>query len=183
LEQKASKFVSVNVVGGHADNELSEVAHGRKEMTSTRFSGSSAGAPEIAVQDKHGRSDGPAEENFAVSTDALVSEDAMSAFLDPVDNILTTAGPKEAHADAKKGFVYAEMTSDRAAMEDIEDEATQGRWHDDKEERSAGLETLADDEAAMVDAEVVVARKLLEGGVKAGDDGGVPSGVGGEVAE
>ncbi len=94
--------MSVNVVGGYADNEPSEVAHGSKEMTSTRFSGRSDVALEIAAQAKPGRSDGPAEGNVAVSTDALVSEDAMSAFLDPVDNILTTAGPKEAHADAKK---------------------------------------------------------------------------------
>jgi hypothetical protein len=162
---------------------LSEIAHGREEMASTRFSDGSAGTPEITVQDKHGRGDGPAEENFAVSTDALVSEDAMGAFLDPVDNILATAGPKEAHADAKKGFVDAEMTTDRAAVKNIEDEATQGRWHDDEEERSAGLETLADDEAAMMNAEVVVARKLLEGGVKAGDDWGVPRGAGREMAE
>ncbi len=28
LEQKASKFVSVDVMGGHADDKLSEVTHG-----------------------------------------------------------------------------------------------------------------------------------------------------------
>ena len=147
-------------------------------MASTRFSGGSAWAPEITMQDKHGRGDGPAEDNFAVSTDALVGEDAMSAFLDPVDDILATAGPEETHTDAKEGFAYAEMTTDRAAMENIEDETAQRRGYDDEEKRSTGLEALADDETTVMDAEVVVARKLLEGGMKAGNDGWAPSGSG-----
>ncbi len=117
------------------------------------------------------------EENFAVSTDALVSEDAMSAFLDPVDNILTTAGPKEAHANAEQGFAHAKMTTDRAAMEDVEDETAQGRRHDDEKEGGARLQALTCDKTAVVDAEVIVTRELLEGRMKAGNGGGAPSGV------
>jgi hypothetical protein len=35
LEQKASKFMGVNIVNRDADDELSEITHGREEMTST----------------------------------------------------------------------------------------------------------------------------------------------------
>jgi hypothetical protein len=45
------------------------------------------------------------------------------------------------------------------------------------------LEALADNEAALVDAEVVVARKLLEGGMEARNGGGTPSGIRREETE
>jgi hypothetical protein len=177
LKQKASKFVGMDVVNRHANHKLGEVTHGGEEMASTGFGNSSAWAPKVTVQNKHGSGDGPAEENFAVSTDALVGEDAMSAFLDPVDNILAATGPKEAHANAEQGFAHAKMTTDRAAMEHVEDETAQRRGHDDKQKGGAGLKTLAHNKAALVDAEVVVARELLEGRMKAGNGGGAPSGV------
>jgi hypothetical protein len=146
-------------------------------MTSTGFGDSSTWAPKVTVQDKHGCGDGPAEENFAVSTDTLVGEDAMSAFPDPVDDILAATGPKEAHTNTEQSFVHAEMTTNRAAMKDVEDETAQRRGYDNKEERGARLETLADNKAALVDTEVVVARKLLEGGMEARNGGGTPSGT------
>jgi hypothetical protein len=101
LEQKAtSKFMGMDVMNRDTDNELNEITHGREEMTSARFGSGSAGAPEIAVQHKHRSDDGPAEEEFAVLTNALVSEDSMSALLDSVNNVLATTRPEEAHADA-----------------------------------------------------------------------------------
>ena len=41
---------------------------------------------------------------------------------------------------------------------------------------------MADDEAAMVKAEVVIAGKLLESRVETGNDGGAPSEAGRKVA-
>ena len=97
-------------------------------MGSARFGNSSARAPEIAAQDKHGSGNRPAEKNFAVATDALVSEDAMGAsmgaFLDQIDDSLVTARPKESHANAEKCLADAKVTAGRAAsMEDVDDEA------------------------------------------------------------
>jgi hypothetical protein len=146
-------------------------------VTSTGFGNSRTGAPKIAVQDKHRCGDGPAEENFAVSTDTLVGEDAMSAFPDPVDDILAATGPKEAHANTEQSFVHAEMTTNRAAMKDVKDKTAQRRGHDNKKKGGARLETLADNKAALVDTEVVVTRKLLEGGVEARNGSGSPGGT------
>jgi hypothetical protein len=42
---------------------------------------------------------------------------------------------------------------------------------------------LTNDEAAMVDAKIVITCKLLEGRVEFGNDGRAPSGAGGEVTE
>ena len=133
------------------------------------------------MQDEHGSCYRPAEEDFAVTADALVGEDAMGALFNPVDNILAAARPEEAHANPEERFVDAEVTADRAAMEDVEDEAAQRGGHDDEQKRSAGLQALANDDAAMVDAEVVVACELLEGGVKLGDGRRGPGETGGEV--
>jgi hypothetical protein len=170
--------VGVDVADGNADNELGEITHGRQQMGSARFGGSSAGTPEVAVQYKHGSSNGPAEKDFAVATDALVGENAMGTFFDPIDNVLATAGPKEAHANTEECFVDPKVTANRAAVEDIEDETTQGRGYDDKQERSARLQALADDQATMMDAEVVVSCELLEGWVEFGDKGRAPSNAG-----
>jgi hypothetical protein len=74
-----------------------------------------------------------------VAADTFVSEDAMGTFFNPIDNILTTTGPKETHANPKKGFVDTKVTADRAAMEDVEDKAAQGGGHNDKQQRGAGL--------------------------------------------
>jgi hypothetical protein len=170
LKWKASEFVGMDIVDWCTDNKLSEITHGREEMTCSGLSKSSAGVPEIAMQHNRGGGDGPAEENFAVSTDALVGEDAMSAFLDPVHNILMATGPEEAHADAEQSFAHTEVTTNRAAMKHIKDERTQRRRHNNKQRRGARLETLTCNKAAVVDAEVVVARKLLKGRMKAGND-------------
>jgi hypothetical protein len=132
LEEEAGKFVGMDIVNWHTNHELGEVAHGGEKMTSTGFGDSSAGAPKVTMQDKHRCGDGPAEENFAVSTDTLVGEDAMGAFLDPVDNILAATGPKEAHTNAEQSFVCTEMTTNRAAMKHIEDKTAQRRGHDNK---------------------------------------------------
>ena len=104
-----------------------------------------------------------------MATDALVGEDAVGAFFDPVDYVLTAAGPKEAHANTEECFVNSEVATNGAAMEDVEDKATQGRWHDDEQERSARLQALTNDETAMVDAEVVISCELLESRVEFGD--------------
>jgi hypothetical protein len=105
----------------------------------TGFSDCVAGAPKVTVQDKHRSGDGPAEEDFAVTTDTLVSEEAVGAFLDPINNILAATRPKEAHTNSEECFVDAEMTTDRAAVKDVEDKAAQRRWDNDEEERRAGL--------------------------------------------
>jgi hypothetical protein len=183
LKQKAGKFMSVDVVDRHADDELGEVTHSGEQVRGTGFGDSRAGTPKVAVQDEHRSCDGPAEKDFAVATDALVSEDAVGAFLDPVDDVLATARPKETHANPKERLVNAKVTTDRAAMEDVEDEAAQRRGYDDEQERSAGLQTLSNDKAAVVDAKIIVACKLLKSRVEFGDKGGAPSETGGEVAE
>ena len=43
-------------------------------MTVARVGDGCARAPEVAVQDKHGRGNGPAVEDFAVAANALVGE-------------------------------------------------------------------------------------------------------------
>ena len=100
----------------------------------------------------------------------LVCESAaVGAFLDPIDDVLATARPEELHANTEECFTNAEVTADWAAMEDVEDEASQGGGHNDEQERSAGLQALANDDAAMVDAEVIISCKLLEDQVEFGD--------------
>ena len=101
-------------------------------MGSARVSDGCAWAPKVAVQDEHGRSDWPAENNFAVATNAFVCEDAMSTFLDPVDDVLAATRPEEAHSDTEQSFVDSEMTADGAAMKNIEDETAQGRRYNDE---------------------------------------------------
>jgi hypothetical protein len=150
-------------------------------MSGARFVGDGSRAPEVAMKDEHGSCYRPAEKDFAVSTDALVGEDAMGAFFNPVDNILAAARPEESHANTEECFVDAEVTADRAAMEDVKDEVGQGGGHDDEQGRSVGLQALADNDAAMVDAEVIVACELLEGRVELGDGGRAPGKTGGEV--
>jgi hypothetical protein len=108
-------------------------------MARTGFSDGVAWAPKITVQDKHRSGDGPAEKDFAVTTDTLGSEEAMGAFLDPINNILAATRTKEAHTNSKECFVDAEMTTNRATMKDVEDKAAQRRWNNDEEERRAGL--------------------------------------------
>jgi hypothetical protein len=118
------------------------------------------------VLDKHRSGDGPAEEEITVLTVALVSEDAMGAFLDPDDDILATTRLEEAHADTKKSFADTKVvTTNRAAMK---------HRHNDEQKRSARLETLPDNKATMMNAEVVISCELLESRLKAQDDGGAP---------
>jgi hypothetical protein len=144
---------------------------------------SSTGAPEVAVQDEHRGGDRPAEKDLAVATDFLVGEDAMSTFFDPINNILATAWPEEAHPNTEQSLANAEVAADRAAVEHVEDKAAQGGGHDDKQKRSTGLKALTHDQAAMMDAEVVIASELLEGWVEAGDNCGAPSETRREMAE
>jgi hypothetical protein len=117
------------------------------------------------VLDKHRSGDGPAEEEITVLTVDLVSEDAMGAFLDPDDDILATTRLEEAHADAKKSLADTKVTTNRAAMI---------HRHNDEQKSSARLETLPDNKATMMNAEVVILCELLESRLKAQDDGGAP---------
>jgi hypothetical protein len=82
---------------------------------------SSAGNPEMAMQDEHGCGDGPTKEDFAVSANMFVCKDAMRAFSDPINDVLTTTWPEEAHPNAEQRFVDAKVTTNGAAMKDIED--------------------------------------------------------------
>jgi hypothetical protein len=82
---------------------------------------SSAGTPEIAMQDEHGCGDGPTKEDFAVWANTFVRKDAMCTFSDPIDDVLTTTWPEEAHPNAEQRFVDAKVTTNGAAMKDIED--------------------------------------------------------------
>jgi hypothetical protein len=78
-------------------------------VTGCRYN--SAGTPEVAMQNEHGRSYWPTKENFAVTTNSFVCKDAMCAVPDPIDDILTTTGPKEAHPDSEQRFVDAKVTT------------------------------------------------------------------------
>jgi hypothetical protein len=73
------------------------------------------------MQDEHGCGDGPTKEDFAVSANTFVCKDAMRAFSDPIDDVLTTTWPEEAHPNAEQRFVDAKVTTNGAAMKDIED--------------------------------------------------------------
>jgi hypothetical protein len=115
--------------------------------------------------------------------DALLSEDAIGTILDPDNNVLATTRLEEAHVDTRKSCAHTKMTNNRASMKEVEDETVWRRRHDDEQKRSARLETLADNEATKMNAEVVVLCKLLESGVKAADDGGAPSNVGRQMTE
>ena len=108
-------------LNGDTDNKLGEVAHGREEIGVTGFGYGSARTPEVAMENKHRSGNGPAKKDFAVTANAFLGQNAVCAFADPVDNILAATRPKEAHPDAEQGFVNAEMATDGAAMEDIED--------------------------------------------------------------
>ena len=153
----------MNVANGHADNRLlGEVTHGRQQMCSTRFGDSSARAPEVAMENKHLCSDGPAEKNFAVLTDALICEDAVHIFFDPIDHILPTARPEETHANPEESLINTKVTTNGAAMEHVEDKAAEGRRNNYKKQGSAGLQALTNNEAAMMNTQVDVLRKLLE---------------------
>lgn len=48
--------------------------------------------------------------------DTRISEDAVGTFLDPIEYILLTAGPEEAHAKSEDTFVNAKVTANRASM-------------------------------------------------------------------
>jgi hypothetical protein len=114
-------------------------------MGGAGFGESSTRAPEVAVQDEHRGGDRPAEKDLAVATDFLVGEDAMSTFFDPINNILATAWPEEAHSNTEQSLVNAEVAADRAAVEHVEDKTAQGGGHDDKQKRSTGLKALTHD--------------------------------------
>jgi hypothetical protein len=51
LEQKTGKVMGMSSLDGNTDHELGEVAHGRKEMGVTGSRYSSAGTPEVAIED------------------------------------------------------------------------------------------------------------------------------------
>jgi hypothetical protein len=62
----------------------------------------------------------------------------------------------------KREFSDAKMAANGTAMKHIKDEAAKRRRHNNEQKRSAGLETLADNKATMMNAEVVITCKLLE---------------------
>jgi hypothetical protein len=72
LEQDPGQLVSVNVVGGNADYELSQVAHSREEVAVAGLSDGGTRTPKVAMQDEHRGCDGPAIEDLTVATDAFV---------------------------------------------------------------------------------------------------------------
>jgi hypothetical protein len=86
------------------------------------------------VEDKHGSSDGPTEKDFAVAADALVGKDAVSAFLDPLGDIRTAAGPEETHANAEERFVNTKVAANGTAMEEVKEQAAERGGHDNEEQ-------------------------------------------------
>jgi hypothetical protein len=56
-----------------------------------------------------------------VATDAFVSKDAMSAFLDPIDYVLAATRPEEVNPNAAQGFVDAELITNSAAVKHLQD--------------------------------------------------------------
>jgi hypothetical protein len=73
------------------------------------------------MQNKHGRSDGPTKEDFALTANTFVGKDAMCTFLNPINNILATTWPKEAHPNSEQCFVDTKVTTNGAAMKDFKD--------------------------------------------------------------
>jgi hypothetical protein len=123
--------MDMDVSDWDAYDQLREVAHRREQVAGARVSESGAGTPKVAMENRHGSCDGPAEKNFAVPMDALVCEDTARTFLDPIYDILLTARPEEAHPNSEECFVNAEVATDGAAVEDAKDETPQGscrRW-------------------------------------------------------
>lgn len=118
-----------------------------------------------------------------MTTDALISKDAMGAFLDPIDNILAASRPKEAHADTEQRFVDAKVATNRAAVKHVENQTAERGGHDNEQKRVARLEALTDNKSAMMDAQVVVASKLLESRVQTGDGAGSPIGARRQMTE
>jgi hypothetical protein len=88
-------------------------------VTGCRYN--SAGTPEVAMQNEHGRSYRPTKEGLAVTANSFVCKDAMCTVPDPIDDILTTTGPKEAHPDSEQRFVDAKVTTNGAAMKHVKD--------------------------------------------------------------
>jgi hypothetical protein len=115
----------MDVGSGDANDKLSEVAHSRQEMAVAGFGDGGTGAPEVTVEDKHRSGNGPAKQDFAVVMDALVSQDTVGAFTDPINGVLVAARPEKAHPDAEQGFVDTKMAANGATMEDTKDEAAQ----------------------------------------------------------
>jgi hypothetical protein len=93
----------------------------------------------------------------------FVGENAMSAFLDPINNFLTTTRPKEAHTNIEQSFVEAKMPTGGAAVKNVHDQRAEADRHNDQEQGVTRLQALADNEAPVVQAQIVVASKLLEG--------------------
>jgi hypothetical protein len=166
LKQKASEFMRVDIMDRNAHHKLSEVAHSGEKMSSTRVGDGGTRAPQVAVKHKHWSS--------AVATNALVGKDAVGALFDPVNNILGARRPKETHANAEECFANAEMTTNGAAVEDVEDKTAQGRRHNNEQQRGAGLKTLANDEAAVMNVERIVSSELAEGWMQAGNNRWAP---------
>jgi hypothetical protein len=51
----------------------------------------------------------------------FVGKDAMCTFLNPIDDILATTLPKEAHPNSEQRFVDAKVTTNGAAMKHVKD--------------------------------------------------------------
>jgi hypothetical protein len=115
------------------------------------------------VQDKHGSCDRPTKQDFTVAANAFVGQDTMSTLLDPLGDVQTAARPKEARAEAEKGFINAKVAADWAAVKHVKEEAAECRGHDNEEQRITGLKALSDDDAAVVETESVIACELLKG--------------------
>ena len=95
------------VCGLELDNvgKAGKVAHGSEDVLGAAISDDSAWLPDIDVNDgKRGR-DGPRVDEFAVSTNASVGEDAVGARADPRFDVGTELVPVEAEADAVKSLV------------------------------------------------------------------------------
>ena len=82
-----------------------------------------------------------------------------------IDNVLTTTRPKEAHPNTEQSFVDAKMPTNGAAVKDVEDQTAEAGRHDNQKEGVAGLQALSDNKAPVMQAQVVVPSKLLEGWV------------------
>jgi hypothetical protein len=115
------------------------------------------------MEHEHGHGDGPAEKHLVVFADTSVSQEAVGAFTDPVDDVLSAPVPEETHADAKKGLIDTEMTANGRTVEHIKDEPPEGARDNDEQEGVSGLELLANGKATVMDAKIVALSKGNEG--------------------
>lgn len=78
------------------------------------------GAPEVAMEDKHGAGNGPAEREVGVAFINTVGSEAVGTALQPLCDIFAKVRPEEAASDSQEGLVASKVSTSGVSMQDGE---------------------------------------------------------------